>query len=59
LILKDLIVEDRLFNDLRYSVSNRKLIDLGWNEKIDFEDGLQSTIDWYLSCDKEHWIKMA
>jgi dTDP-glucose 4,6-dehydratase len=50
-------VEDRLFNDLRYSVSNTKLIQLGWNEKIDFENGLQSTIEWYINCDKEHWVK--
>jgi len=48
-------VEDRLFNDLRYSVSNKKLIDLGWNEKVDFDIGLISTIHWYIHCDKDHW----
>jgi len=49
-------VEDRLFNDLRYSVSNAKLINLGWNEKISFEDGLKSTIDWYNTCEETHWL---
>ena len=49
-------VEDRLFNDLRYSVSNTKLINLGWNEKIDFESGLKSTIAWYVGCNKNHWL---
>jgi len=48
-------VDDRLFNDLRYSVSNKKLIDLGWNEKVDFDIGLKSTIDWYMRCSQDHW----
>ena len=49
-------VEDRCFNDLRYSVSNTKLVGLGWNEKIPFEDGLYSTIDWYISREENHWV---
>ena len=48
-------VEDRLFNDLRYSVSNKKLIDLGWSEQVGFTDGLKSTIDWYMRCPQDHW----
>jgi dTDP-D-glucose 4,6-dehydratase len=49
-------VEDRPFNDLRYSVSNAKLVSLGWNESIPFEEGFKSTIDWYMSCPDDYWI---
>jgi dTDP-glucose 4,6-dehydratase len=49
-------VEDRPFNDLRYSVSNAKLVSLGWNESIPFEDGFKSTIDWYMNCPDDYWI---
>jgi len=48
-------VEDRLFNDLRYSVSNTKLVELGWEEAVNFEDGLDSTIQWYMNCIPNHW----
>lgn len=34
-------VEDRPFNDQRYYISNQKLKDLGWEIKINFEDGLK------------------
>lgn len=47
-------VEDRCFNDSRYSISNQKLIDLGWSEYIEFEHGLNKTIDWYLQ-NLDHW----
>ena len=30
-------VEDRPFNDIRYSINSDKLIQLGWNEKTDFK----------------------
>ena len=33
-------IEDRLFNDKRYYISNQKLKDLGWTIKIDFMKGL-------------------
>lgn len=48
-------VEDRYFNDLRYSISNNKLIDLGWTEKVDFEDGLLATVKWYEQNLSTHW----
>ena len=48
-------VEDRPFNDLRYSVSNKKLTSLGWKESIEFEQGIRSTIDWYLKCPNDYW----
>lgn len=49
-------VEDRPFNDLRYSVSNEKLVSLGWKERILFEDGICSTVDWYKDCPVNYWI---
>ena len=48
-------VEDRPFNDLRYSVSSKKLCSLGWSESVNFDDGLKSTIDWYLNCPENYW----
>jgi dTDP-glucose 4,6-dehydratase len=42
-------VEDRHFNDSRYLICAKRLAALGWVQKIDFEQGLQETIDWYLS----------
>jgi len=40
-------VKDRPFNDKRYSVSIDKLKALGWEAKVDFEEGLNQTIEWY------------
>lgn len=40
-------IEDRNFNDHRYFISSQKLINLGWNQQIDFDTGLQMTLDWY------------
>jgi UDP-glucose 4,6-dehydratase len=34
-------IKDRPFNDKRYYISNDKLKKLGWNIKIDFDQGLQ------------------
>jgi len=39
--------EDRPFNDLRYSIDPQKLHNLGWRPVIDFEEGLNRTIEWY------------
>jgi len=38
---------DRKFNDLRYTITSKKLHDLGWEEKMSWEDGLKETVDWY------------
>lgn len=40
-------VEDRKFNDKRYSVEATALEQLGWTEKVPFEEGLKKTIEWY------------
>lgn len=41
-------VEDRKWNDYRYHISNSKLCNIGWSEKIQFSEGLDRTIEWYL-----------
>jgi UDP-glucose 4,6-dehydratase len=38
---------DRNFNDLRYTINSKKLHDLGWVEKMSWEEGLKITVDWY------------
>jgi len=40
-------VTDRAFNDLRYHVNGSKLFELGWKEKVNFEEGLAKTVHWY------------
>lgn len=41
-------VRDRAFNDRRYFICDKKLIELGWHERVGWEEGLQRTIDWYI-----------
>ena len=40
-------VPDRVFNDLRYHIDSGKLQELGWVEKMSWEDGMAATVDWY------------
>ena len=40
-------VPDRTFNDLRYTINSSKLHELGWTEKMSWEEGLLKTVDWY------------
>ncbi|NQZ85880.1 MAG: dTDP-glucose 4,6-dehydratase [Nanoarchaeales archaeon] len=40
-------VQDRPFNDLRYSVVLTKLQNLGWKQEISFEKGFIDTLKWY------------
>ena len=43
-------VEDRLGHDWRYAIDNTRITtELGWSPKYTFEQGLQSTIEWYLN----------
>ena len=49
-------VTDRAGHDLRYAIDASKLRDeLGWEPSVQLEEGLQQTIDWYLS--NEEWLK--
>lgn len=40
---------DRKGHDFRYSVNCDKLKSLGWKPEVSFEQGLDKTIEWYLS----------
>lgn len=43
-------VTDRKGHDLRYSIDSRKLRDdLGWYPTLQFQEGLEKTVDWYLN----------
>ena len=49
-------VADRPGHDLRYAIDPAKMQkELSWFPKTSFEEGLRSTIDWYL--DHSDWIK--
>ena len=42
-------VEDRPYNDQRYHMDVSKLkAELGWQEKVPFQEGLKQTVSWYL-----------
>src|SRR3989338_2267234 len=42
------LVPDRPGNDLRYSINASKINrQLGWSPKVNFEDGIKKTIQWY------------
>ncbi|ELP85275.1 DTDP-glucose 4,6-dehydratase, putative [Entamoeba invadens IP1] len=47
-------VENRCFNDQRYTLDISKLKALGWAPTVGFEEGLKLTVDWYLSH-KKNW----
>ncbi|SMR53187.1 unnamed protein product [Zymoseptoria tritici ST99CH_1E4] len=38
---------DRPFNDGRYAVCGEKLKGLDWEQKVSFEEGLRTTVEWY------------
>ncbi len=42
-------VKDRLFNDLRYPLNCKKLVDMGWGELTSWAEGLDRTLQWYTS----------
>jgi dTDP-glucose 4,6-dehydratase len=42
-------VDDRHGHDFRYSVDSGKIESLGFQRKIDFENGLKKTVEWYVT----------
>jgi len=49
-------VTDRAGHDMRYAIDASKLQkELGWEPSLQFEEGLQKTIDWYF--DNEKWLE--
>ena len=48
-------VTDRAGHDLRYAIDSTKLAtELGWKPSLQFEEGLERTVRWYL--DNQAWI---
>ena len=48
-------VTDRAGHDLRYAIDSRKLKEeLGWEPSLQFEEGIEKTVRWYL--DNQKWI---
>lgn len=61
-------VKDRPGHDRRYAINCTKLkTELGWKQSVNFEEGLELTVDWYLqnkiwidgirSGDYKNWLK--
>lgn len=48
-------IEDRPFNDLRYSVDSTHLRNMGWIENCSFEKKLIEVIDWYKTNGNNQW----
>ena len=48
-------VKDRAGHDLRYAIDSSKIQrELGWRPSLQFEEGLEKTVDWYL--ENEEWM---
>jgi len=48
-------VKDRAGHDLRYAIDSSKLQkELGWSPSLQFEEGLEKTVDWYL--ENQEWL---
>jgi dTDP-glucose 4,6-dehydratase len=49
-------VTDRAGHDLRYAIDSTKLKDdLGWEPSLQFEEGIEKTVQWYL--DHKSWLE--
>lgn len=49
-------VKDRAGHDMRYAIDATKLNkELGWEPSLQFEEGLEKTVNWYF--DNEEWLK--
>ena len=48
-------VTDRAGHDMRYAIDSRKLQrELGWEPSLQFEEGIERTVRWYL--DNQEWL---
>jgi dTDP-glucose 4,6-dehydratase len=49
-------VTDRAGHDLRYAIDANKIMkELGWEPSLQFEEGIEKTIDWYLA--NKQWME--
>lgn len=49
-------IKDRPGHDKRYAINCDKLKkELGWKQSVDFKEGLEKTVDWYL--ENRDWVK--
>jgi dTDP-glucose 4,6-dehydratase len=49
-------VKDRAGHDMRYAIDSSKLQkELGWKPSLQFEEGLEKTVDWYL--ENTDWLE--
>ena len=49
-------VTDRLGHDARYAIDSTKLQkELGWEPSLQFEEGIEKTVRWYL--DNQEWLE--
>ena len=49
-------VTDRAGHDLRYAIDSRKLQkELGWEPSLQFEEGIEKTVKWYLN--NQEWVE--
>ena len=49
-------VTDRAGHDLRYAIDSTKLKDeLGWEPSLQFEEGIEKTVKWYL--ENKYWLE--
>ena len=50
-----IFVKDRAGHDFRYAIDSSKIQkELGWKPSVNFEEGLEKTVDWYLQ--NQEWI---
>lgn len=47
--------KDRPFNDAGYAIDSSRLMSLGWKPLVDFEQGLNYTLDWYIKNTDDWW----
>lgn len=51
-------VKDRAGHDMRYAIDSSKLQrESGWKPSLQFEEGLEKTVDWYLT--NEEWMQQV
>jgi len=49
-------VKDRAGHDLRYAIDSSRLMnELGWKPSLQFEEGIEKTVDWYLG--NQEWLE--